>query len=103
MGVVAITKSGNAVRFVTDEGDQYLIAVSRLQGYLTKKDMPFIPLTRLPDPVSPDRYPKSTVYSPDGSLVPAGAVLTTGNDALSQKVAKEKAAVGLYVDKEVVW
>jgi hypothetical protein len=103
MGIVRLTASGKAVQFITDDGVQYVVALAHLQGYLANGNKPFIVLSRLADLVSPERYPKSPVWDPGGSVVNNSEKLTTDNDAHSRKVATAKEHQIAYVDKEVSW
>jgi hypothetical protein len=89
MAIIKKTKSGKALMFVDDLGNAYITSttmMSAILGGYQKGD--FTVLTRLPMPISVDRFPKSPVYlSPDAPL--QGDTLSTTNDALSQKQTKK--------------
>ena len=95
MGVIRFTKSGQGVMFVSDDGQVYLTSKKYLLGFLygaMKGD--FVVLTRLPNNVSPDRFPVSKVLG-GKEIVEAGS---TSTDALAEKKGKDKVDL---VGKEV--
>ena len=94
MAIIKKTKSGNALMFIDEEGNAFTVSVkivSAILGGYQKGD--FAVLTKLPMQVSIDRFPKSPVFmSPDTPVdhfVGSDKMLSTTNDALSQKQNKK--------------
>ena len=87
MGVIRFTKSGQGVMFVSDSGGVYLTSKKFLLSFLygsLRGD--FVALTRMPNNVSPDRFPKSKVLG-GKEIVEADSAST---DALAEKRGKDK-------------
>lgn len=96
MAIVRISKSGKGFQVIDDEGQVFITSVDYIRRLLDGKySGPFILLTRLPNPVSTDRFGKSPLWNPDTGTVSNNDTITesdglsTNNDALSQKVLKK--------------
>ena len=93
--MIRFTRSGEGVMFVGDSGDVYLTSKKYLLAFLygsMRGD--FVALTRLPNNVSPDRFPRSKVLG-GKEIVEADS---TSTDALAEKRGKDKVDL---VGKEV--
>ena len=96
MAIVRVSASGKGFQFVDDGGKVFITSIEYIKRLLDGRySGPFILLTRLPNDVSIDRFGISPVWNPDSGSVCKGDVidssmLSTNNDALSQKVLKKK-------------
>ena len=100
MGVIKLTMSTKAVQFITDEGVVYQTSKGAVEHLLASASASkIIPLTRMAEPISEFRFPKSLVWG-----VPTGAEDPTNQskDALSASARKNKVEAVKYVDKEVL-
>lgn len=102
MAVVKRSSSGLALQVVLSED---LPAGSVLQCSLSPvlklvKANEFVLLTILPVPVSPYRFPKSSVWGQTGEVVVPVSSLS-GVDAMSRRIISGKGVVGLFRDEEV--
>lgn len=101
MGVIKTSKSGKSVQFITDDGIVYSASIKALSALMYKNNPEdFLVLVRLPLNVSPDRYPKSKLYTKEG-LVDINEKNTTGDDAFSEKSKKVNKEVKQFKDKKV--
>ena len=93
--MIRFTRSGEGVMFVGDSGEAYITSKKYLLAFLygsMRGD--FVALTRLPNNVSPDRFPRSKVLG-GGEVVEADKVTS---DGLAEKKGKDKVDL---VGKEV--
>ncbi|HEY9704658.1 MAG TPA: hypothetical protein V6C58_19610 [Allocoleopsis sp.] len=114
MGIVRKNPSGKAVHFITDEGVVYTCSYTMLLGTLAKDNKGgnnFLVLSKLPFPVSNNRFPKSPVYNPEtNTLIDAKVSIVDvkpGEDAYSDKSRNEfkevKRDLNTYTDKNIEW
>lgn len=92
MGIVRLSKSKAQVQFVADDGTVYVTSTNYLmglmQGTMTKN---LVILSKLPIPMSKDRFPESPLWDPNGLATKHNVykASTTGNDGSSPKLKKE--------------
>lgn len=92
MAVARLGKSGKGIHFIDDQGNAYVSSTAYLKRLMDGKfPTGFIVLTRLPNPINPDRFPKSPVWNADDTI--SDEPISNANDALSQKVLKKKGEV----------
>ena len=100
MAVAKITKSGNGVLFIDDQGNVYCTSKIFMEGLLSgKSPNGFILLTQMPNKVSTKRFKCSPLWDPGSK----GRVEATSanDDSLSNKVLGEKEDSKNFIDKEV--
>lgn len=96
MAIVKLSSSGKAFQFVLTEevpaGTVFQCSSKLIAGVVGQASLngDFVVLTRLPLPISPDRYPKSKIWF-DESV--ARAVESSGeDDAFAERFINERAA-----------
>jgi len=101
MAVAKLTKSGKAVQFIDEEGNVFQTSVIYLQS-LIKGNIRgnFILFNLLPFKVAKDRFKPSPLYNPKQQSV-EDRVLTTTNDAISNKTIKTNEQKKQFEDKPV--
>lgn len=100
MGIVKLSSSRNQVQFVTDEGVVYVTSKKYLLGLLNKNDaQEVLVLNKFALQVSADRFPKSSVWNPNGVESNEGVELK--DDVFSPKVREELKKVEGFKDKSV--
>jgi len=98
MGIVKLSKSGHQVQFIADNGEIYTVsAILMMKTINEHKAGNFVVLTRLPVNVSPDRFPKSPVWT--GTEVKH--VEKASQDGLSKKGREERKNTKQFEDKAV--
>lgn len=104
MGVVRLSKSGNQVQFIDDDGRVFGAAKSMLTGVINGS-IPLLLLARLPFDVAPDRFAKSPVWSGNTLTNDEGNIVkeftTTSNDGLSVNRLKKEEDGKRFLDQKV--
>lgn len=94
MGVVKLSQSLKQVQFVSDEGVVYVTSVKYLLGFLNSggNNGSVLRLNVLPLRVSPGRFPKSVVWSPElrEEFSEVDGVRDSNKDALSSSFKKKQ-------------
>lgn len=100
MGIVKLSSSGKALLFVTDEGVVYVTSVKSVEFLIARANNKFTAtLTRMAEPVSPERFPKSPVYTGNTGATRDGRV---SQDAFGPAAKQNKVEAVAYTDKEVL-
>lgn len=92
MGIVRLSKSGAQVQFIADDGTVYVTSTNYLMGLMQgtmAKNM--VLLSKLPIPMSKDRFPESVLWDPNGLATKHNQykATTTANDGSSKAFKKE--------------
>lgn len=107
MAVAQLSKNGKTVRFITDEGEQFMTSVNFLTGLMMgKAPSGFVLLQRLPYNCAPGRFMPSPLFDPAGVFAGKAAQtlepLTANNDIYSKKGQENIKKPEEFKDK-MVW
>lgn len=90
MSVIKNSSSGRALFFIDESGTVFSTSWDWVDKLRTGKiKTGFLVLSRLPNPVSVDRFPPSPTWNPENGTISTDEI-TTSNDAFSKKTLSKK-------------
>ena len=102
MAVIKLSKSGNQVQVIDEEGNMFVTSTTFMMGLLQGRSKTgFLLLSRYPNKIAKGRFKESPLWDPSGIATKNDSKLTTTNDALSVKDRESKEQKKTFEDKKV--
>lgn len=94
-----LSQSGKAVQVILDDGTVYCSSASIVMSLISGKIKPFVVMSEMPLRTVPGKFPRSQVWSPDGTKIEAYAGV---KDVFSLKAKQQQQQHNAFEDKSVL-